>query len=218
MPTPADLPATVRSAPGSGGNRLQDILGTRPEKAYLMDLDSGEERKFLINPAQLKESYAPRYARLKVPGLPHERMQWSGGSNTQIPLTVYYDELIFALQKNQGDRKVTDRATKARQTNLPLKGSAEDFRRFLISLQAPRRLGRLVNGAPPPVLFVWPGIITMRMRVTKVDITHQLFEPISAHPRAYVAEIVMEEAPLGRITSQGTFRRGTHRSWASRRA
>lgn len=212
MPTPNNLPGNQAYASGPS---ILDVLSYRAEKVFLANLDTGDRLDLVVNPAELRERYAANYARLQSPGLSHEPMQYTGSPNAKIPLVAFFDQILIEESKNPSNRSVKERKTPGQRSDEP-PFEVEVARRFMISLVTPRRGQRLKSVSPPPVLFVWPGMIEMRVRVTDVEFGHVLFEVGRPRARAYTVSMGLEEAPLRRITSEDVFRLGTFRPWAGR--
>lgn len=185
---------------------LHDLLSVKVEKAYLQNLDTGQLEPFLFNPEEFEERYRANYARHESLGLSHQRMQFLHGSNPQINLEVTYDQLVV------------DNRNRSTLERLPSEASindAEKWRRFILSLLPPRRSRILKSASPPPVLFVWPGMISMRVRLTFARIRHRMFATRKPRARLYVASLVLEEEVLERYYSSDVIRRGTYRPWAT---
>lgn len=179
---------------------LRDTIEARVEKAFLSNLATGTTVAFLINPAQLSEAYEALYARHASPGLSHRRLHYVGNPNATITMSAVYDQLILLERAGPGPVPRID---------------ARGYRRFLQSLLYPRRSESLNNASPPPVLFVWPGLISMRVRVIRLNFDHVMFQSGRPLPRIYTVEIELEEEPLERIFSSDVERSGTIRPWAA---
>ena len=121
---------------------IRDILGVRVEKAFLQNLDTGRAERFLLNPAQLDETYKANYVRHDSMGLTHQQLQFVGNDNARIPLTVFFDQIIFD-QLNLKRRGATERGKNSRHTSSP--NEVEQWRRFIMSLLYPRRAYRLAQ-------------------------------------------------------------------------
>lgn len=189
---------------------LESALRIKVEKASLTNLDDSEpgaRRPFLFNPTELEENYGGRWTRADVPGLSHQPLQHLGGLNTTIPLTIYVDQLVYNVQRPREQRPVVD--------TLDNISDVDEYRRFLISLATQRPGTTIAAASPPPVLFSWPGIISMRVRVLSVRLRHLQFTAGGARPRIYVADLQLEEDAQGRLTNRDILARGTFRPWAA---
>ncbi len=189
---------------------IESALGVKVEKGSLTNLDdAGQDasRPFLFNPTELEENYGGRWARLDIPGLSYQPLQYLGGQNPTFPLTLYVDQLAYEVQRPRGQRPIVETLTDT--------SDAEEYRRFLVSLSASRPGETIAAHSPPPVLFTWPGMISMRVRVLTVRLRHLQFQSGSARARIYTADIMLEEDAQGRITNQDVLARGMFRPWAA---
>lgn len=177
---------------------LIEVLGKRVERGYLHNLETGRTQEFLFNPQKLTETYGGSWVRHEVPGLSYQPLVWMGGLNATFPLTLVFDQATFT-ERNGGP-------------NVNGVRGAESFRRFLISLTQGNQ-GQLIKAtAPSPVLFYWPEMISMRVRVLTVSITHEMFEAGTPRPRYYVAEVEMEEDAQDRVYADDIINDGTLRA------
>lgn len=189
---------------------LYDYLSPQMSRAFLLNLENNQKFEFLFNPDTLEENYEPKYTRHSSIGLSHERMQYVGNKNTKIPLEVVFDQLVY------DERDIVDSifdeiggGPEVRPQNV-----VERRRRELLELIYPRKGSSLVSASPPPVLFHWPGMINMRVRITSLKFRHRMFAAVTLMPRIMVAQIELEEEPLERIYSEDALRNGTYRPWA----
>lgn len=190
------------------------------QRGFFVDLSTQEKRSFLINPEKFTETYGAKWAKLDSPGLSHSHLQFVNGINTDIPLDLYYDQLIYTARNNSANNASQATSTLP-QTITPDASEVTDVetdRRFLASLVAARQSDQLISASPPPVLFVWPGLIQMRVRMEKVSFNHETFDA-SGFPRAriFVAKVtITEEVPPGqRIYSSDVRKYGMIRPWAT---
>lgn len=192
---------------------IVDALGKTVERGFFRNLDSGRQETFLFNPEGFTESYEARYARLAAPGMSHERMQYTGNRNARIPLSLYFDQLM--INERRGSNEPPRVANRVSASDVPTVNDVEKWRRFILSLVYPRRGQQLRSASPPPVLFVWPTIISMKVRITSARFRHVLFKVGTPSPRIMVAEIALEEEPERRMYSDDMLTFGTVRPWAS---
>lgn len=200
---------------------LTNILGKQPERGFLVNLNTGEVRSFLLNPETLTERYRANWATPQPFGLSHRRMHYTGGENTEIPLTVYYDQVIMDGRLNKTTilgplrEDQADDVGETFDTRTPL--TVDDWRRFLLSLIAPRKGQTISSASPPSVQFYWPDIIDMRVRITEIEFRHTLFKTGTSRARAFFANMrLIEDVGDERIFSEDVRRQGTDRNWASR--
>ncbi len=169
-----------------------------------------ETQDFLLNPEVLEEKYKGNWAQPQSFGLSHRRMHFTGNENAVIPLTVYFDQLIL------NERGTNDFAQALGGDEALL--TSDEWRLFLISLTYPRRGQTILSASPPRVLFVWPAIIDMEVRVTDLNIRHILFDTRTTGTRAFVATMnLVEDRRDKRIFSQDVRRRGTKKPFRQER-
>lgn len=194
--------------PLSAERRLSDVLNLRVVRGSLQNLETAERREFLLNPTELEEVYRTNWVKHRSPGLSHSRIQFGSGENAVIPLTLFYDQLMV-----NGTRTIPDLDPEELESGREYE--VENHRKFLLSLCHPRRSQRIMAASPPPVLFSWPGMIRMRVRIEEIRFRHIMFKSGTPRPRIYVAEISMFEDPVDRIYSEDVRNQGTLRSSAS---
>jgi len=186
---------------------LRSILGGRIDRGFLTNLDNGRENPFLFNPSELREKYRANYARHGAPGLSYERLQFLGNPNTLIPLTLVFDQVVF------NERKGGTGA--APGGGIVAENDVLAYRQRLLELIYPRRGQRLATASPTSVLFVWPGMISMRVKIIELEFRHVEFQARRPIPRIMVAQVNMEEDVESRIFSEDMALHGTLRPWAS---
>ena len=217
MPELIGLPEIVLQQTNvlSNNAKIQDVLSIRVVKGFLKNLENGRTNGFLFNPSEFEEAYEARYARHSSVGLSHQRMQFVGNTNARITMDLIFDEIVYRDQRKRGLRRVItgsgDASTRAQNDDV------DSWRRRFFEFLYPRRTQRLSSAAPPAVLFHWPGIISMRVRVTSVRFRHVQFGVGVPLPRIMIASVELEEAPLERIYSEDAIFKGTIRPWAGRR-
>jgi hypothetical protein len=144
-----------------------------------------------FNPTQLRETIVVNYARLAVLGLSHKPLQYQNTDNHTFPI-----ELAFRAYDAKGNRLDDNKAA----------------RRFLMSLCYPRRGSSTVTGgAPPRLLFVWPGLMSLVAVITKLEFEHTLFNFLG-DPVHSSAKIDLEEIRDVRLFSEDVLAQGTLRS------
>lgn len=190
---------------------LQDLLKIPVVRGFLQDLEGGRNTPFLFNPAQFRESYKPVYARLTSPGLSHRRMQFSHMENAKIPLRLIFDQAVFNERKSSSSTAQGG----ALSVEQGPQNDTEGVRRRFLEMVYPRRSQRIRSAAPPPLLFYWPEMIAMRVRITNLQFGHILFTSGTPLPRIMTVDVDLEEEPMSRIYSEDQFRSGTFRPWAA---
>lgn len=185
-------------------------LGNRGAKGFLSNLsEAGQRVTFLFNPVQFTESYEAMYARKASPGLSHERLQFLGNKNARIPLDLVFDE--FHMRRN--DIEPSEEAGEG--TFVAARTKIAEVKRFFLAALYPRRSQRLLTASPPALLFVWPGEISMRVRVMKVQFKNTMFASRTSNTRRMTVSVDLEEDVEQRIYSQAIFGYGGARPWAT---
>lgn len=152
------------------------------------DVETGKSLTAQYCPTELKETHAAEYARLVVPGLSHEIMQFTSGKNSSLELEFEFNSLVNPA--------------------VPV----DEQRKWLLHFLLPSKNASGVrNGAPPRCLFYWPNLFAMTCRVTNVEITHTWFNA-DGSPSRFKAKPKMEEARDARLTSEDVLTSGTMRA------
>ena len=154
----------------------------RPPRCHLVNVSTAESIDCLFNPTQLVEKLQVNWNRLAVPGLSHEPMQCKTTSNRQRSGVEFYLDRLFAAEQ-PGDVNI------------------REFRAFLRALTVPPAGTEGVPAtAPPRVLFVWPGVITVESVVSSVEFHYKQFAN-DGSVLVYTAVVSFEEILDARVTS-----------------
>ncbi len=154
----------------------------RPPRCHLVNVSTAESIDCLFNPTQLVEKLQVNWNRLAVPGLSHEPMQFKNTSNRQLSGVEFYLDRLFAAEQ-PGDVNI------------------RDFRAFLRALTVPPAGTEGVPAsAPPRVLFVWPGVLTVESVVASVEFHYKQFAN-DGSVLVYTAVVSFEEILDARVTS-----------------
>jgi len=168
-----------------------------PVRGFLVDLNSGAEFGFPMNPTTLQESIAVQWNEQRVVGMSHPVLQYVGTGSHNLP----------------GVSFLCDRHMMSRERNRDV--SVKDFlgfKRFLQSLTVPPRgTESVAGGAPPRVLFVWPEVVSLIVVVKSVSFQHERFTQ-DGEPLRYVAQVTFSEIRDSRMTSEQLFNEGSIRS------
>lgn len=167
-----------------------DAATQRPARMSIANVSSGESVEAQFNPTELEEALEINWARLAVPGLSHQPLQFVHTGNTKFTL-----ELNFEVQ----DPTATlDRI--------------HFSRRFFQSLCYPRRGAEdVIGGGPPRALFVWPNVISLTCVVTALSFKYGRFN-LEGTPIQFTAKLTLEEIRDVRLASEDVLADGTQRS------
>lgn len=170
----------------------------RPEKGYMRNETTGETVTFLMNPDQASESVSAEYEMIRPHAFSQSLLSYKGTSNTIRPLTFWVSRLA---------------AVKYLGIDLDLAYQFMiDFRNFMQSLTVPD--GRfvsegLVGAEPPTILLCWPGTFTGKVKITRLDIQYERFDP-KGRPMAYSAVAEFIEWRIGMKWSEDVRFNGIH--------
>lgn len=193
----------------------------RMDRGFLTNLDGPRSLPFLFNPVSLKEKLKGVWTRLTSPGLPYERLQYDHHENWTTDLELYLSQDVFEARDPNAAATRRAALTRRRGPSPPPPrrvSNVEEWRRYLAELNYPRRgTGNVKSASPPAVLFVWPKILSMRVRVIEVDLEHLAFFAPTPSTRRLAAVVHLEEdVPEGqRIYSEDMAQDGFMRPWAT---
>ncbi|MCP4678972.1 MAG: peptidoglycan-binding protein [Deltaproteobacteria bacterium] len=148
----------------------------KPERAYLVNIESNASMECMLNPSKLTESIRVNWTRPAVPGLPFQVLQYQSTGNRKVDKLEFYLNRILASEQDENA------------------GDILAFRDFIKTLTVPSVAG----GSPPRVLVVWPNVLTMEAVVTEVEFQYQLFA-VDGSALVYTAVCSFEEAPVIRV-------------------
>lgn len=149
----------------------------------LVNVLTGESMQCLFNPTQLTEKLQVNWNRLAVPGLSHQVLQFQGTSNRQLSGVAFYLDAFFASQQ-------------ADTSNIMA------FRAFLRALTVPPTgTEGVLATAPPGVLVLWPGVLTVECVVASVEFQYRQLA-VDGRVLVYTATVTFEEVLDTRVTSE----------------
>nr|BDT32019.1 peptidoglycan-binding protein [Myxococcus sp. MH1] len=155
----------------------------RPPRCLLVNVLTGEAMECLFNPTQLVEKLQVNWNRLTVPGLSHQVLQFQGTSNRQLAGVEFYLDAFFATQQ-------------ADASNIM------EFRGFLRALTVPPAgTEGVLATAPPRVLVLWPGLLTVECVVASVEFQYRQLA-VDGRVLVYTATVTFEEILDTRVTSE----------------
>jgi hypothetical protein len=170
---------------------LEDSLSSEPNRMTISAVDTGDTITALFNPTELKEKVTANYGRLAILGLSHKPMQYQNTENHTFDFELAFR--AFARGRNMVDDNLRTR-------------------NFLLSAHYSRRgAATVAGGAPPVLLFVWPGMISMRARILSLEGSHTLFG--KSGPATHSAyKVTLEAISDVRFYSEDVLDQGTLRS------
>ena len=168
------------------------IAGQRPPRLTLANLATGDSIEAQFNPAGFEEAIEVNWARLKIPGLSHERLHFVHTGNLKLSLELTFDALDPAT--------TLDTILQAR--------------RFLMSLCYPLAGEDVASTSPPRVLVVWPATVSLTCVVGSLSFKYARFN-IQSVPVQFTARIALEEIRDVRLTSDEVLADGSQRPSAA---
>lgn len=142
----------------------------RPPRVTLANVSTGERLECLFNPTHLSERVQVSWNRLAVVGLGRQVLQYQSTGNRLLPGVEFYVDKFFASEQ-PGDADILA------------------FRDFLRALTVPAA----AELAPPRVLVVWPGVVTLEGVVTELEFQYRQFGS-DGNVLVYAASCSFEEA------------------------
>ncbi len=164
-----------------------------PARMTLMNVSTGQTIEAQFNPTELDEDLTVNWNKLAVLGLSHMPQQYQQTDNHGFSF-----ELAFRAWDDTGKNRLDD---------------IQLARRFLLSLCYSSRNSpaTVVGGAPPRVLFIWPGLVSMTCVIKKLHGHHTLFNT-NGDPVHYSVKVDLEEIRDFRLYSEDVLAMGTQRS------
>lgn len=150
------------------------------QKVRFINLETLEERLLQFNPIELSHGASAEYTRHPVVGMSNQPMQYANTTNRQFSFTTSF----------KVERPVD-------------KTEYEETMKFLDALMYPLAPG----ASPPDVLFVWPNLVSVPVKVVSVNPRHIQFNAELAPTRTDV-DITLErirDRPLlyGEVRERG---------------
>lgn len=159
-------------------------------RAFDLTIGNLATQKYIVaqyTPTRVQEELQANFERLKVMGLSHEVLQYTGTSNHKLSFTLDFN----------GDPSTGQ--------------TAQQQRLFLLSNGYPSRKSRNVkSGGPSGIVVDWPELLNLTCAQLAVKIEHDLFLPSGA-PQRFSAQVSFEELRDVRLYSEDVLRVGTVR-------
>ena len=164
-------------------------VSQRPPKMYIRDLTTLEKVEAQFNPTTLDETITVEWARLKSPGLSHEKLHYDHTTNHKVKFDLIFDSLEAG--------EVT---------------SLDEARKFLLSVcYAAKGAQSVREGEAPRVLFFWPNFMSLTCVVSSLNFKHTRFNVIG-QPTYTTISVMIEEIRDARLFSEDVRQNGTQRT------
>jgi hypothetical protein len=181
-------------ARGSSGFNEEDVPTENPRDwvpdriVTLTNLSTGVTLITQFVPAALEAALEVEYARITVPGLSHQPLQFVRTGNL-----VYTMELYF------------------RATTPDELASLKIAEKFLHSACYPRGdASSVATGAPARLMFVWPHLVTITAVITGLGFNYSRFST-ECHATAFTVRLTLEEILDVRLLAEQVWQLGTRR-------
>lgn len=122
-------------------------------KAGIIDINTGELRKFQYNPETLRDDRFVTISSAVVPGLNTPRYQFVAGGDT----TVTFELFLNATNHPEGGQGILNEVI------------------WLRSRTFPTRSGNIMKVAPAKVMLVWPGLYNVKGILTSCNVEYTAF-------------------------------------------
>lgn len=146
---------------------------TRAPRLHFVNMNTGKSFKIQFNPTEFEEATGANYARLTVPGLSHQVMQFTHTENRKFTMQMFFEDANFQAASHGGNP-------------IP------KVRRLIRELLHPRRAGAVETGGAPRVMMVWPGFITIQAVLTKAVFSYNRFNRMG-EPCTMIVDVELEE-------------------------
>lgn len=145
-----------------------EVLRSELAHALLINQETGESQEFMINPTELRATLQVKWGTpepiMRAPAGP---LNYKSTSPKEFAIRAWADAELFP------DRDIMD------------------WMAFLESMCYPVQRGNVVAD-PPTVLFVWPGILAMPVKITRLQHRFDMFRT-DLHPKSYSTDIGVKE-------------------------
>jgi hypothetical protein len=167
-----------------------DVAAQKPARMSIANVSTGDSVDAQFNPTELEETLEVNWARLTVPGLSHQPLQFVNTGNTKMSFELHFE---------------------AQDPTTSLDQLLRD-RRFLQSLCYPRRgASTVAAGTPPRALFIWPNMVSLTCVVTALSFRYTRFN-LEGTPIEFACRVSLEEIRDVRLFSEDVLNDGTQRS------
>jgi len=185
-----------------------------PERAVLINEDFSEDSdiatlprslEFFWNPETLRLAAGAQWARIQVPGLSHEVLQWSHNKSREIEFTLQWSAMEAAKRYNADPPTTPTMYPRARTES---QRSVYLYRDFLHALIAPLQRGR----APSRISLIWVNVLQITGVVTDIDFDMTSFTT-GGEIRALTANVSMLELRTTFLGRKGVFGYFIQNAW-----
>lgn len=148
-----------------------------PPRLSFTNMLTGDEVVVQFNPPDFDEQVSPQFARLAPQGLSHEVHHFDHTGPYELRFQLRFQAMTSA------ELELLRRA-----------------RRHLLSWAYPRRTATdALGGGPPPILIVWPRMLSVQGFMTGLRLKHERFNSMGDSV-LFTADVSFEEQPGTLIT------------------
>ncbi len=164
-----------------------NIAAAYPARGWIIDINTGEQHGFPMNPSQLEESIQVNWKKQGVIGMSHPILQYQHTDAHTLPGVEFYVDR-HQMSKERGEA-------------VSLFDFLE-FKRFLQSLTVPPgQAQNIAGGSPSRVLFFWPDVVSLQCVVGNVSTRTERFA-YDGSPMTYTARVGFMEIRDYRMSSE----------------
>jgi hypothetical protein len=162
-------------------------LGRRNVKGWIVNLFTDEQYTFQFDPEEVNIAGGASYANHNILGHSHQRDQYNYTKSILVNFILRANELL-------------------RQKDVSSQKNINDYHNFLWSLIYPQ-----IEGPPPIILLVMPGILRMRAKLTDIGEDVKRWAADGSKMMAFDMNVKFREEASARITSDEVRTRGLFR-------
>lgn len=175
-----------------------------PPRMFLVHLPTGDTMSAQFNPQEITEKLEAVWTEPEIEGSQAQPLVYRFTRNHDVSIELGYDE--------QSGRDILSGGPNLGGANL----SIQRARNWLLALLY-RQAGdvAITGGAPGRVLFVWPSMFAIKVRIMMVECTHKLFAEDDLRQTVYTAKLTFKIDSLIPPTYESVLAQGTQRDDAT---
>ena len=179
-----------------------ETLSQEAPKVRFINLENREEVVAQFNPPNLDESVSVSYARLPILGMSHQAMQYQYTDNYKTTIELFWCSIHDNLRGGSGPQP---------DGPFSIISSHKESRNKLLSWCYPKKdAGSIAGGAPPRLLFVWPGQISFTCIITQLTFKTTHWD-VQGNPVQWSSSVAIEEIRDARLSQSEVRQFGTLR-------
>jgi len=163
-----------------------------PPRMFLVNMATGEEMALPANPSTLPTNIKPDYTKQRGQGFTSQTLHYNGTDSPDISVEffLFYEPLAHPVPQGGAWQLI-------------------EMERFLLSLFYPvEDAGTVWEHDTPPVLFVWPGVISAMCKAEQIGMNRVQFQRTDLKPMVAKATVKFTPIRSTRISSEEVRERG----------